>query len=333
MGPKRYSKFQESRGSKTMGNTSIKFEKQPGPDDDEATEKELEHPPRMYDITAQSKFVLKNLRHYTVHPNMSSYSEKSKLRGDCPFPTHTCRAKYYEPLKPSKLQRFLTQKKKKNSFMVKVTEYDQDMTLLLLTNNPPPCSISQEEKVGAPIYFPPEFQLKGYKTIGSLDRKIPNGMLEPGGQSDWMAFRSLKAFDYVTFRNGETLYRRKPNKNDFLPTMSQKKKLRPELKPIFPMKRIGDPTFKGQQWFRPWLSWNLGCGLRDTPTSASQLLGLKKHVSMKSEGETPTSQVLWEPLTFSKLLEEKPTRSVPGESFFRHGRAQQWVVKNAAVIK
>jgi hypothetical protein len=43
--------------------------------------------------------------------------------------------------------------------MLKVTEYDQDMTLLLMTNNPPPCSISQE-KDGAPIYFPPEFQLK-----------------------------------------------------------------------------------------------------------------------------------------------------------------------------
>jgi hypothetical protein len=53
---------------------------------------------------------------------------------------------------------------------------------------------------------------------------------------------------------------------------------------------------------------------------------------MKSESETPTSQVFWEPLTFSKLLEEKPTRSVPGESFFRHGRAQQWIVKDAAVI-
>lgn len=44
--------------------------------------------------------------------------------------------------------------------MVKVTEYDQDMTLLLMTNNPPPYSIGQQENNGAPIYFPPEFQLK-----------------------------------------------------------------------------------------------------------------------------------------------------------------------------
>ncbi|XP_034375490.1 testis-specific gene 13 protein [Arvicanthis niloticus] len=270
MGTKRYSKFQESRGSKTLGN--IKFEKQSDPDDEE-----------MYDTTAQSKFVLKNLRHYTVHPNV---------------------AKYYEPLKPSKLQRSLTQKKKMNSFMVKVTEYDQDMTLLLMTNNPPPCSFGQQEKDGAPIYFPPEFQLK------------------------------------------ETLYRRKSNKNDFLPTMSQKKKLKPELKPVFPMKRIGDPTFKGQQWFRFSTESDFNIEGRYSEVYAlrkqkklypnlifAPACQTRKYVSTKPEGEKPTSKVLWEPLTFSKLLEQKPTRSVPGESFFRHGRAQQWVVKSAAIIK
>ncbi|EDM15268.1 testis specific gene A13 (predicted) [Rattus norvegicus] len=270
MGPKKNSKLQESGGSKT----SIKFEKQLGPDDEE-----------MYDTTAQSKFVLKNLRHYTVHPNM---------------------AQYYEPLKPSKLQRFLTQRKKTNSFMVKVTEYDQDMTLLLMTNNPPPYSIGQQENNGAPIYFPPEFQLK------------------------------------------ETVYRREPNKNDFLPTMSQKKKLKPVLKPIFPMKRIGDPNFKGQQWFRFSTDKDFKIegrysevhALRKQKKMYPNLIfapvdqrETRKQVSMKSADETPTSQVLWEPLTFSKLLEEKPTRSVPGESCFRYGRAQQWVVKNAAVIK
>lgn len=34
--------------------------------------------------------------------------------------------------------------------------------------------------------------------------------------------------------------------------MPQKKKLRPDLKPVFSMKRTGDPTSKGPQWFR----WN-----------------------------------------------------------------------------
>lgn len=47
-----------------------------------------------------------------------------------------------------------------NSFMIKVAEYDQDMTLLLMTNNPPPCSVSLQEDDGSPKYFPPDFQFK-----------------------------------------------------------------------------------------------------------------------------------------------------------------------------
>ncbi|XP_051031862.1 testis-specific gene 13 protein [Phodopus roborovskii] len=238
-----------------------------------------------YDVTGQSKFVLKNLKHYTVHPNMT---------------------KYYEHLKPSKLERFLTQRKKIRSFMIKVTEYDQDMTLLLMTNNPPPCSISSQENDGAPKYFPPEFQFK------------------------------------------ETPDQHKPTKNFCLPTMPQKKKLRPELKPVFPMKRIGDPTSKGQQWFRFSTDndfktegrYSEVYALRKQKKMYPKLIfapagqrEAKKDVFKKSEGETPTSHILWEPLTFSKLLEDKPTRSVPGDSVFRHGRAQQWVIKNATVIK
>nr|XP_006979483.1 testis-specific gene 13 protein isoform X2 [Peromyscus maniculatus bairdii] len=274
MGPKKYTKFHDNRPSKTAGNVSIKFQKKIGPDGDE-----------IYDTTGQSKFVLKNLRHYTVHPNM---------------------AKYYEPLKPSKLQRFLTQRNKINSFMMKVAEYDQDMTLLLMTNNPPPCSVGQEENDGAPKYFPPEFQLK------------------------------------------ETCHQHKPTKNFCLLTMPQEKKLRPDLKSVFPLIRIGDPTAKGQQWcrfstendFKTEGRYSEIYALRKQKKMYPKLIfapvcqrRAKEDASKKSEGEKPTSQVPWEPLTFSKLLEEKPTRCVPGDSVFRYGRAQQWVIKNAAVIK
>lgn len=53
----------------------------------------------------------------------------------------------------------------------------------------------------------------------------------------------------------------------------------------------------------------------------------------KSGSDLPTSKLIWEPLTLSSLLEEKLTRTVPGESTFRNGRAQQWVIKNATVVK
>ncbi|XP_040584547.1 testis-specific gene 13 protein [Mesocricetus auratus] len=272
MGPKKYTKFLDN-GTSNVGNVSIKFEKRIGPDGDE-----------LYDTTGPSKFVLKNLRHYSIHPNV---------------------AKYYEPLKASKLQRFLTQRKRINSFMIKVAEYDQDMTLLLMTNNPPPCSVSQQENDGAPKYFPPDFQFK------------------------------------------ETQHQRKPTRNFYLPTMPQKKKLRPDLKPVFPMKRIGDPTSKGHQWFRFSTDndfktegkYSEVYALRKQKKMYPKLIfapagprEAKEDVSKKSESETPTSHMLWEPLTFSKLLEEMPTRCVPGDSVFRHGRAQQWVIKNAAVF-
>lgn len=56
-------------------------------------------------------------------------------------------------------------------------------------------------------------------------------------------------------------------------------------------------------------------------------------VSKKSGSDPPTSQMIWEPLTLSSLLEKKPTRTAPGESEFRNGRAQQWFIKSATVIK
>uniref|UniRef100_A0A8C6R4Q1 Testis specific gene A13 n=1 Tax=Nannospalax galili TaxID=1026970 RepID=A0A8C6R4Q1_NANGA len=269
MGPKRNAKFSDDSESKTMKNNLFKFERKVGFDGEE-----------VYGTAGQSKFVLKNLWHYTVHPNM---------------------ARHYEPLKPSKLQKFLAQRNKISSFMVKVAEFDQDMTLLLMTNNPPPYSISQHDKDGAPKYFPQDFQLK------------------------------------------ETQLQCKPTKNIWLPILPQKKKLRQDLKPVFSMKQIGDLESKEQQWFR----FSTDNDFK-SEGKYSEVYALRKQKKMyptftfdqvcqreskRSESEKPTSQATWEPLSFSKLLEEKPIKTVPGENAFRHGRAQNWVIKNAAVIK
>lgn len=56
-------------------------------------------------------------------------------------------------------------------------------------------------------------------------------------------------------------------------------------------------------------------------------------VSRKPQSEVPTSKVIWEPLTLSSLLEEKPTRTAPGESSFGNGRAQKWIIKNFTLVK
>uniref|UniRef100_A0A8C2VME3 Testis specific 13 n=1 Tax=Chinchilla lanigera TaxID=34839 RepID=A0A8C2VME3_CHILA len=232
----------------------------------------------------QSKFVLENLRYYTTHPDL---------------------AQYYEPLKPTKLHKFLDQNRKITSFMLKVTEYDQDMTLLIMTNNPPPCSICQQEKDSAPKYF-----------------------------SDDLLFKES--------------HQHKPTKNFCPSVMPQKKKLRSGLKPVFHLKNFHDPKSKEKQWFRFSTDndfktegqYSKNYALRKQKKMYPQLnfapayeRDEMKDASKKSVSESPTSQLLQEPLTLSSLLKEKPTRNAPGENSFRNGRAQQWIIENATLVK
>uniref|UniRef100_A0A2K6F6F6 Testis specific 13 n=1 Tax=Propithecus coquereli TaxID=379532 RepID=A0A2K6F6F6_PROCO len=275
MGPKRHTKFQDGK-AKTSENSPVKPEKGIVADNDE-----------IFVAVGQPKFVLENLRHYTVHPNL---------------------AQYYEPLKPTALQKFLAQKRKTTSFMLKAAEYDQDKTSLIMTNNPLPFSINQEEKDSAPKYFPKELLLKVM----------------------------------------ESYHQHKSTKNLCLPLMPQKKKLRSGLKPVFPLTQLDDSTSKREQWFRFSTDndfksegkYSKQCALRKQKKMYPRLnfapvceRDMRKDVSKKSESEMPKSKVTWEPLTLSTLLEEKPTRTVPGESAFRNGRAQQWIIKNATVIQ
>ncbi|KAK2096619.1 Testis-specific protein 13 protein [Saguinus oedipus] len=53
--------------------------------------------------------------------------------------------------------------------------------------------------------------------------------------------------------------------------------------------------------------------------------------SKKLASERLISKVIREPLTLASLLEEMPTRTAPGESAFRNGRAPQWIIKKATV--
>ncbi|XP_054420195.1 testis-specific gene 13 protein [Pteronotus mesoamericanus] len=239
----------------------------------------------IFDAVGHSKFVLKNLQHYTVPPHLSQY---------------------YEPLKPTVLQKFMARNKKILSFMLKVTEYDQDKTLLIMTNNPLPSPMDQQGKDNAPKYFPKEFLLKVM----------------------------------------ERYQQHKPTGNFCLPPMPQKKRLTPELKPIFSVTLWKNPTSKQEQWFRFSTKndfksegkYSAFCTLRKQKTMYPQLTfaqvcnkDMIKDVSKKSERDMPTLN--WEPLTLSSLLEKKPTRTAPGERAFRYGRAQQWFIKDTTVIK
>ncbi|XP_077020279.1 testis-specific gene 13 protein isoform X2 [Tamandua tetradactyla] len=238
----------------------------------------------VFDAVGQSKFVLANLEHYTAHPDL---------------------AHYYEPSKPTALQKFLARNRKITSFMLKVTEYDEDKTLLIMTNNPPPCPIDQHRKDFTPKFFLKELLIK------------------------------------------ESHYQHKPIENFCLPLMPQKKKSRPELKPTFPVTLLDNSASKREQWFRFSTDndfksegkYSKVYALRKQKNMYPQLTfapvskrDMRKDVS-KPVSEIPTSKVIWEPLTLSSLLGEKPTRTVPGNSTFLNGRVQQWIIKTATVVK
>ncbi|XP_069853416.1 testis-specific gene 13 protein isoform X2 [Dipodomys merriami] len=150
---------------------------------------------------------------------------------------------------------------------------------------------------------------------------------------------------YTVHPNLEICCQPKPTEKVCLPKMPQEKKT------TFPLKRMDDSTLKKKQWFRFSTDKDF-----KSEGKYSEVYALKKQkklypklvfapgygkdtkkgvvVSKQPESqEAPRSQDVWEPLTFSSLLEQKPTRDAPGESTFRYGRAQQWIIKKATVTK
>ncbi|XP_005377610.1 PREDICTED: testis-specific gene 13 protein isoform X2 [Chinchilla lanigera] len=143
-------------------------------------------------------------------------------------------------------------------------------------------------------------------------------------------------------------HQHKPTKNFCPSVMPQKKKLRSGLKPVFHLKNFHDPKSKEKQWFRFSTDndfktegqYSKNYALRKQKKMYPQLnfapayeRDEMKDASKKSVSESPTSQLLQEPLTLSSLLKEKPTRNAPGENSFRNGRAQQWIIENATLVK
>ncbi|KAF6087068.1 testis specific 13 [Phyllostomus discolor] len=234
----------------------------------------------IFDPGGQSKFVLKNLQHYTVHPQLGQY---------------------YEPLKPTELQKLMARNKRALSFTLKVTEYDQDKTLLILTNNPPPSPMGQQGKDLPPKYFPKEFLLKHKPAekvclLSMPQKKTLRPKLKPVFPVTLLKGPASKQEQWFRFSTENDF--KSEGKYSMLCTLRKQKSMYPQL------------TFAQV------------CN-RDTV----------KDVSKNSQSGTATSKIKWEPLTLEALLEEKPTRIAPGEKDFRFGRAQHWFTKNTAAIK
>uniref|UniRef100_G1NUE6 Testis specific 13 n=1 Tax=Myotis lucifugus TaxID=59463 RepID=G1NUE6_MYOLU len=232
--------------------------------------------------TGQSKFVPENLKYYTVHPKLS---------------------RYYEPLKPTTLQKFVTRNRKMLSFMLKVADYDQDKTILIMTNNPLP-SIEQQGKDTEPHYFSKEVLLKESHQHKPTETDVP-----PLPQKKRSRPKLKPVFPVTLLKDAKS-------KQEQLFRFSTKNDFKSEGK------------------------YSTVCTLREQKNMFPQLTfaevygrDKKEDVSKKSERAMPTGKEDWEPLTLASLLDMKPTKTAPGQSAFRNGRVKQWFLNKAFVIK
>nr|KAF6470486.1 testis specific 13 [Molossus molossus] len=192
---------------------------------------------------------------------------------------------------------------------------------------------------------PAKFPRGKSKTHGTDEVRLEKGINVDNDEIVYSVGQSkfvLKNLQYYTVHPKLESYQHKPTENFRLPLLPQEKKLGPGLKSIFSMALSKDPTSKQKQWFRfsnkndfkSEGNYSAICALRKQknmyPGLASAQVynrDMRKDVSKKSESDMQTSKINWEPLTLSSLLEQKPTRTAPGESAFRSGSARQWFIK------
>nr|XP_025866663.1 testis-specific gene 13 protein [Vulpes vulpes] len=238
--------------------------------------------------------VIKNWKFVLMFKNSkSNIPGTSSVKFEKAIEVDNDEAWYYEPLKSTALQRFLAQNRKIRSFMLKVAEYDQDKTLLILTNNPLPCPIDQQGKDMAPKYFSKELPLKE-----SYQHKPPGTVCLPLMSQKKKLRSGLKPTFPVTLLEDPTSQReqwfRFSTDNDF---KSEGKYLKV-------------CALRKQKKMYPQLNFASDCK-RD----------MRKDVA-KSGSDTPTPGAVRAPLSLSSLLNEEAASTEPGERAFRDGRAR-----------
>ncbi|XP_043823502.1 testis-specific gene 13 protein [Dromiciops gliroides] len=226
----------------------------------------------------KSKFVLANLEHYTIHPNL---------------------VQYYEPLKVTEPHKLFGGNQNIKRFMSRVTEFDQNKTLLIMTNNPPPGPVNWQEKDTPPCYFSQELLAKPQEKQKTTS---PTGL-------PLMKKKKLKAEPRTPFPV-VVLEDAKPKREQWY-RFSTKADLKGEAE----YSKLH--ALKKQREAYPELSF-----VPDFRSAARDLASRRK-----------VSMVTWEPLTLATLLEEKPTLTVPlsSNSPFRYGRAPQWFINTPTV--
>ncbi|KAL8222493.1 UNVERIFIED_CONTAM: hypothetical protein K2H54_077062 [Gekko kuhli] len=220
-----------------------------------------------------NNFTLKYEEYYSLHPNL---------------------IRYFLPMTDAEFQERLDRHKGEIAVMMRSSEFNQDKTALIVTNNPLPMLVSGRQLTTTPFhFFPDDFlgKTKSAQTPYSLPpltepqkQLVVPDLRKPGTS---LPFRFATAKDFKS-------------ESKFSKVYAERRLLRkyPQLQ---------------THWFP-----RLELKNRDLPPSI--------------EGWASRRTDLWEPLTLACLAETKPTLPAPGEDGFRYGQAPLWVV-NRSIAK
>ncbi|XP_001373079.3 testis-specific gene 13 protein [Monodelphis domestica] len=221
-----------------------------------------------------SKFVLKNLPYYTVHPDL---------------------LQYYVPLKVKAWDKIFAEDQRIKRFMTYVTEYDQNKTLLIMTNNPPPGPVNWQGKDKPPCYFSKELLAK------PEEEQKTTALLPLKPRKKKIKFEHKTPFPVVILKDS------KPKREQWY-------------------------RFATQNDFKPEAKFSKLHILRKQQQMYPELTFAPDFRSGRGQERQRKTFISWEPLTLSSLLEVKPTLTLPlpGKKPFRFGRAQQWFINTSS---
>ncbi|XP_077197087.1 testis-specific gene 13 protein isoform X2 [Paroedura picta] len=217
-----------------------------------------------------SQFQLKHEKNYSFRPNL---------------------VRYFMPMTDAEFQERLDRHKGEITVMMRSSEFNQDKTALIVTNNPLPVLFSGRRLTTTPFLFFPE-ELLGKTKCSQKPYCLPPlkesqkhlvvpGLRKPGKP---LPFRFATAKDFKSEAKFSKVYAER------------------QLLQKYPQLLT--------HWF--------------------PRLETKKRQPLPSiEGLRMSAQ--WEPLTLTCLAEMKPTLPAPGDDGFRYGQAPLWIVNRSVV--
>ncbi|XP_034262806.1 testis-specific gene 13 protein isoform X2 [Pantherophis guttatus] len=220
------------------------------------------------------------------------------------FSPHPNLTQYFIPPTDAEFQERLEHHRREIAVMLRSSEFNQDKTALIVTNNPFPLLVSGQHLATPFQYFPKDLSRR-VRGLGPFTR-------QPFPQS---------------FRNQTPRCLPPVGVSSKVPPGMEIKKLKIPTQLRFTSKK----DFKGDARFSKNYAEKRLQRLYPQLHLHSRLDDLKNQPLPRIQGWS-AAKIQWEPLTLSCLTEMKPTFIVPGEDGFRHGKAPLWIVNNSVVL-